>query len=134
MSSGHGSTPNGGPPNNWLDATGHPAWARDEASGQYYLHSFLASQPDLNWCQPAVHQAFHGTGCRPTRLWLFNRLKAAFAHVYVPRTQPAHAEFPSDWTAAAPADRMTRAVFVASRAPLALPTLLDHLPDHQPKV
>jgi SAM-dependent methyltransferase len=81
----------------------------------------------------AVHQAFHGVGCRPTRLWLFNRLKAHFEHVYVPVTQPAHAEFPDDWTAPPPADRMTRAVFIAARRPLALPTLLDHLPDRQPK-
>lgn len=27
--------PGAGPPNNWLDATGHPAWQRDQASGQY---------------------------------------------------------------------------------------------------
>jgi alpha-glucosidase len=50
--------PGGRPPNNWLDATGHPAWQLDEPSGQYYLHSFLASQPDLNWREPAVHGAF----------------------------------------------------------------------------
>lgn len=50
--------PGGGPPNNWLDATGRPARARDPASGQYYLHSFLPSMPDLNWWEPAVHDAF----------------------------------------------------------------------------
>jgi alpha-glucosidase len=50
--------PGGGPPNNWLDATGEPAWTFDEASGQYYLHNFLASQADLNWWNPAVHEAF----------------------------------------------------------------------------
>ncbi len=48
----------GGPPNNWLAATGASAWTLDEASGQYYLHNFLPSQPDLNWWNPAVHQAF----------------------------------------------------------------------------
>jgi alpha-glucosidase len=48
----------GGPPNNWLDATGQPAWARDATSGQYYLHSFLPCMPDLNWWEPAVHDAF----------------------------------------------------------------------------
>ncbi len=41
--------PDGGPPNNWLDATGETAWALDAASGQYYLHNYLAEQPDLNW-------------------------------------------------------------------------------------
>ncbi|MGO8884752.1 MAG: alpha-amylase family glycosyl hydrolase [Streptosporangiaceae bacterium] len=50
--------PGGGPPNNWLDATGESAWKRDERTGQYYLHNFLESQPDLNWWQPAVHEEF----------------------------------------------------------------------------
>ena len=46
--------PGGGPPNNWLSAFGGPAWTLDEASGQYYLHSYLREQPDLNWRNPAV--------------------------------------------------------------------------------
>ncbi len=50
--------PDGGPPNNWLDHTGEPAWTFDAATGQYYLHNFLPSQPDLNWWNPAVHAAF----------------------------------------------------------------------------
>jgi alpha-glucosidase len=50
--------PGGGPPNNWLDATGRPAWQWDDRTGQYYLHNYLPSQPDLNWWQPAVHQEF----------------------------------------------------------------------------
>ena len=49
--------PDGGPPNNWLDFTGRPAWQWHE-SGQYYLHNFLPGQPDLNWWEPAVHQEF----------------------------------------------------------------------------
>lgn len=44
----------GGPPNNWVSSFGGPAWTRDPASGQYYLHSFLAEQPDLNYRNPAV--------------------------------------------------------------------------------
>jgi alpha-glucosidase len=48
----------GGPPNNWLDATGASAWEWDEASGQYYLHNFLVEQPDLNWWHPGVRDAF----------------------------------------------------------------------------
>ena len=46
------------PPNNWISATGAPAWTYDEASGQYYLHNFLPTQPDLNWWNPAVHSEF----------------------------------------------------------------------------
>jgi SAM-dependent methyltransferase len=75
-------------------------------------------------------QAFGGQGCRPGRSWIFARLKALFAHVYVPRTQPAHEEFPLDWTATR-AQSLTRAIFIAARRPLANPQLLDHLPDRQ---
>jgi alpha-glucosidase len=48
----------GGPPNNWLNAAGTSAWTFDDTSGQYYLHNFLPSQPDLNWWEPAVHAEF----------------------------------------------------------------------------
>ena len=44
-------------PNNWLSVFGGPAWTRDEATGQYYLHSFLKEQPDLNWRNPDVRAA-----------------------------------------------------------------------------
>ncbi len=44
----------GSPPNNWLSIFGGSAWELDVASGQYYLHSFLESQPDLNWRNPHV--------------------------------------------------------------------------------
>ncbi len=48
----------GSPPNNWLSVFGGPAWTLDQASGQYYLHNFLPEQPDLNWWNPAVRDAF----------------------------------------------------------------------------
>lgn len=76
-------------------------------------------------------QAFHGVGCRPTRPWIFNRLKQLFAHVYTTRTQPAHEEFPLDWTVPPPPGRLTRAVFVAARESIVNPLLLDHLSDRQ---
>ncbi|RMH68060.1 MAG: alpha-amylase [Actinomyces sp.] len=50
--------PDGGPPNNWVSHFGGPAWTFDEATGQYYLHLFLPEQPDLNWRNPAVVEAF----------------------------------------------------------------------------
>jgi alpha-glucosidase len=68
-----GPGPDGGPPNNWLAATGASAWTLDESSGQYYLHNFLPSQPDLNWWNPAVHQAFQEI----LRFW-FDRGVAGF--------------------------------------------------------
>ena len=50
--------PDGGPPNNWLSVFGGPAWTLDQRTGQYYLHNFLAEQPDLNWWSPQVRDAF----------------------------------------------------------------------------
>ncbi|MFN2417457.1 MAG: alpha-amylase family glycosyl hydrolase [Candidatus Limnocylindria bacterium] len=50
--------PDGGVPNNWLSVFGGPAWQLDEATGQYYLHSFYPEQPDLNWRNPALADAF----------------------------------------------------------------------------
>ena len=59
--------PDGGPPNNWIAGfTQGPAWTLDEASGQYYLHSFLPEQPDLNWGNPEVEAAMHDV----VRFWL----------------------------------------------------------------
>src|SRR5207245_8480468 len=50
--------PDGNPPNNWLSVFGGPAWTLDTLTGQYYLHNFLPEQPDLNWWNPAVRDAF----------------------------------------------------------------------------
>jgi alpha-glucosidase len=50
--------PDGGPPNNWVSHFGGPAWTLDEATGQYYMHLFLPEQPDLNWENEAVREAF----------------------------------------------------------------------------
>jgi len=49
--------PDGSPPNNWLSVFGGPAWEWDEHTGQYYLHSFLKEQPDLDWRNPVVKEA-----------------------------------------------------------------------------
>lgn len=48
--------PDGGLPNNWLSIFGGPAWEWDEERGQYYLHTFLKEQPDLNWDNQAVRE------------------------------------------------------------------------------
>jgi alpha-glucosidase len=50
--------PDGSPPNNWLSVFGGPAWTLDRATGQYYLHNFLAEQPDLNWWNQDVRKEF----------------------------------------------------------------------------
>ncbi|BDS49955.1 glycoside hydrolase family 13 protein [Rhodoluna lacicola] len=50
------------PPNNWQSIFGGPAWSRiteaDGSPGQWYLHLFDSSQPDLNWENPAVADEF----------------------------------------------------------------------------
>jgi alpha-glucosidase len=56
----------GGPPTNWLAAFGGSAWTFDPRTGQYYLHSFLPEQPDLNWRNPEVVEAMHAV----LRFWL----------------------------------------------------------------
>ncbi len=56
----------GGPPNNWASSFGGPAWTFDATTGQYYLHSFLAEQPDLNYRNPAVVHAMEDI----IRFWL----------------------------------------------------------------
>lgn len=58
------------PPNNWVRAfpfpPAEPAWTRDPATGRWYLHLFLAEQPDLDWSNPAVEAAMHDV----IRFWL----------------------------------------------------------------
>ncbi len=49
--------PDGTPPNNWLSLFGGGAWQWEPRRGQYYLHNFLASQPDLNFHHPDVREA-----------------------------------------------------------------------------
>ncbi|KYN34075.1 Maltase 1 [Trachymyrmex septentrionalis] len=46
------------PPNNWLNIYGESAWEWNEQRGQYYLHQFNKSQPDLNYNNPAVIAEF----------------------------------------------------------------------------
>jgi len=49
--------PDGAPPNNWQSVFGGPAWEWDARRGQYYLHNFLPSQPDLNLHKEEVRDA-----------------------------------------------------------------------------
>jgi alpha-glucosidase len=58
--------PDGGPPNNWLANFGGPAWTWDNARKQFYYHSFLPTQPDLNWRHPDVRTAMFDA----LRFWL----------------------------------------------------------------
>ena len=53
-------------PNNWMSHFGGPAWTWDEGTQQFYLHSFLKEQPDLNWRNPDVRAAMYAA----MRFWL----------------------------------------------------------------
>jgi alpha-glucosidase len=58
--------PDGTPPNNWLSIFGGSAWQWDTRRQQYYLHNFLAEQPDLNFHNRDVQDAL----LEVTRFWL----------------------------------------------------------------
>ncbi len=48
------------PPNDWQSLFEGSAWQYDETRGQYYLHSYAAEQPDLNWDNPEVVREMQG--------------------------------------------------------------------------
>lgn len=61
------------PPNNWMSRFVGPAWTRvphdaadPEGPGEWYLHLFDSSQPDLNWHHPDVPEMFEDV----LRFWL----------------------------------------------------------------
>jgi alpha-glucosidase len=58
--------PEGSAPNNWISGFGGPAWTFDEATGQYYRHSFLSEMPDLNWRNEQLKNAMFDV----LRFWL----------------------------------------------------------------
>jgi alpha-glucosidase len=53
--------PDGSPPCNWQSVFGGPSWTWDARRRQYYLHNFLAQQPDLNVHNPEVQEALLAT-------------------------------------------------------------------------
>ncbi len=52
--------------NNWFSFFGGSAWTFDKTTKSYYLHSFLKEQPDLNWRNEEMAEAFFGN----IRFWL----------------------------------------------------------------
>ncbi len=69
------------PPNNWRNNFFGRAWAWDGKTGQYYLHSFLKEQPDLNWDNPEVREAVGDV----IRFWLergVDGFRLDVAHIY----------------------------------------------------
>ncbi len=58
--------PDGSPPTNWISHFGGAAWEFEPQRGQYFLHNFLAAQPDLNFHNPNVQDAILET----CKFWL----------------------------------------------------------------
>jgi alpha-glucosidase len=58
--------PDGTPPNNWLSVFYGPCWTWDGRRGQYYMHNFLSSQPNLNVHKGEVQKALFDVA----RFWL----------------------------------------------------------------
>ena len=56
----------GSPPNNWVSIFGGSGWTWDHTTEQYYYHTFLEGQPDLNWRHPEVQKAVFDA----MRFWL----------------------------------------------------------------
>ena len=75
------------PPNNWKSVFGGPAWSR-VPDGEWYLHMFDVSQPDLNWDNPEVRDEFLDI----IRFWL--DLGAAGFRVDVAHALVKEAEYP----------------------------------------
>ncbi len=93
--------PDGSAPNNWVSVFSGPAWTLDPETGQYYRHTFLAHQPDLNWRNPEVREAMFDVA----RFWLDLgvdgfRVDAAHQMMKDPRERdnpPAPGDRPRPW-------------------------------------
>jgi alpha-glucosidase len=125
---------NGGPPNNWLSRFGGSAWTFDAATAQYYYHSFLQEQPDLNWRNPEVRHAMADV----LRFWLRRNVdgfrvdaSAVLAEDDLLRDDPPNPDYDEKTTP--PAQRLRR-VFTDDR-PLSMSYLeeiravVDEFPD-----
>ncbi len=63
--------PDGSPPNNWMSVFGGSAWRWDAQRRQYYYHSFLSTQPDLN----LNHRQVQDRMLAEMRFWLEHGVK-----------------------------------------------------------
>ncbi len=63
---GHVGGEPGAEPTNWGSFFSGPAWTWDEATGEYYLHTFASGQPELNWENPRLRAEIHSM----MRWWL----------------------------------------------------------------
>lgn len=93
--------PDGSPPTNWLSVFGGPAWTMDDRTGQYFRHTYLKEQPDLNWRNPELVDQMLGVA----RFWLERgvdgfRVDAAHQMMKDPRERdnpPAPVDYDRPW-------------------------------------
>jgi hypothetical protein len=115
-------------------------WARAKCTDIMILETAVSPGEDetlrrVKEDDTQASQALDGVGSRPTRAWVFNTLRRLFPYTYIPATQPAHEEFPTDWRTSQLHDRpLIRAVFIASLRPLGQLVLLGQLPVFQSRV
>lgn len=91
----------GGPPNNWVSVFSGPAWSYQEKTGQWYRHTYLSEQPDLNWRNPEVVEAMMDVA----RFWMELgvdgfRVDAAHQMMKDPQERdnpPAPHDYPRPW-------------------------------------
>ncbi len=92
----------------------------------------LGRHPELHLVRDTSsnNQSIRSIGCRPTRSWVIETLRAAFGHAYITATQPSHRDFDLDWRIVE-SPKLHRAVFVGSKQPLANELLLEGVPEVQ---
>lgn len=76
-------------------------------------------------------QSATGMGCRPTRQWIFDRLKECLPYVYMPVTQPHRAHFPLEWATIPEEDVLANAVFIGSQRRIENEMLVNYVPEKQ---
>ena len=92
---------NGAPPTNWVSVFGGPAWTYDDRTEQWYRHTFLPEQPDLNWRNPEIVDAM----MEVLHFWLEKgvdgfRVDAAHQMMKDPQERdnpPAPRDYPRPW-------------------------------------
>jgi alpha-glucosidase len=118
------------PPNNWPAAFGGgPAWTWDAATEQWYLHTFLPEQPDLNWDQPAVVEAMHDV----LRFWMDRGVDGFRADVvHLIGKDPALADIPASDIVGSHLDVVGTHDFHGTHALLrGIRAVLDEYPDER---
>jgi hypothetical protein len=101
----------------------------------FLLETSVETNEQLNVAsenQADVSQSIHGQGSHPSREIIFATLQELFQYVYVPKTQPWHEYFPTDWKCPERIEGQTmRGVFIGSRRKIENGNLLESLPDRQ---